>query len=119
MADEIVTIEITGNVAVVTLNIAEITIDISEKLPDDVTLLAREHPGLAVVLDVSALTFMGSLGVTTLIILHKRLCEAERPFLIVGLGGQPRREIELMRLTRVFELHPDVPSALEAIQDQR
>lgn len=119
MAHEIVTIEIVENVAVVTLNIADITIDISETLPNDVTLLAREHPGLSVVLDVSGLEFLGSPGVTTLIILHKRLCEAERRFLIVGLSGQPIRVIEVMRLTKVFELRPDVPSALEAIRDQR
>jgi len=115
MADEVITVEMSGNVAVVTLNIAEITFSLSEKLPADVTLLAGRHPALAVVLDLSALQFLGSLGLTTLVIIHKRLREAEGRFMVVGLGDQPMRVMELMRMTKIIELHPDVPSALEAL----
>ena len=117
MADETIAIEKSGNVAVVTLNIAEITFRISEKLQTDLTLLADRQPGLAVVLDLSALGFLGSLGLTTLVILHKRLREADGRLVVVGLSGQPVHVMELMRMTNVIELHPDVPSGLEAVRD--
>ena len=116
MADEIITVETTGNVAVVTLNIAEITFHVSEKLQADVTALATEHPAQAVVLDLSALKFLGSMGLTTLVVLLKRLREAEGRLLVAGLAGQRLRVMQLMRMTKVFELHPDVPSALQALQ---
>ena len=116
MADETITIETTGSVAVVTLNIAEITFNVSEKLQADVTALIGEQPGLAVVLDLSALKFLGSLGLTTLVVLLKRLREARGRFLVAGLAGQRLRVVELMRMTKVFDLHPDVPSAMAALQ---
>ncbi len=116
MANETITIETTGNVTVVTLSIAEITFNVSEQLQADITSLAGEQPGMAVVLDLSALKFLGSLGLTTLVVILKRLREAEGRFLIAGLAGQRLRVMELMRMTKVFELHPDVPSALQAVE---
>ena len=118
MADETIAVEITGNIAVVTLNISEITLELSEKLPADVTFLACNQPGLSVVLDMSAVTFLGSLGLTTLVILHKRLREAKRRFLVVGLAGQAMRVMEITHMTKVFDLHADLPSALAALQNQ-
>jgi len=118
MTDQIITIEMTGGIAVMTLNISEITLDLSETLTDDVTALADQYPGLIVVLDLAALKFLGSLALTTLIILQKRLRQTDGRLIIAGLAGQPMSVMKLMRITTIIEHHPDVPSALATIEPQ-
>ena len=116
MVDKIVTFEETGNVTIATLTFSEITHDVSEQLQTEVQAQLAGRTGVSLVLDLTALTFLGSVGLTTLVILLKRVREADGRMMIVGLTGPRLRVMELTRMTRIFELHPELPGALGALK---
>ena len=116
MAEKIVSFELKPNATIATLNFSEITHEVSETLQEEVTAAIAGREGTSLILDLTALTFLGSVGLTTLVILLKRLREAGGRFIIVGLLGQRLRVMELTRMTRIFELQPDCSHALAAVE---
>lgn len=116
MTDEIINIETRDDTIVVTLNFAEITHEVSEELQQMVAAASAGRVGMSLALDLTALTFLGSVGLTTLVILLKRLRESGGRMVVVGLAGQRMRVMVLTRMTRIFELQPDMPHALAALE---
>ena len=123
MTEDIITYETKGSTTIVTLSFSEITHELSEQIQEEVTArIAERAPGapggagMSLVVDLTALAFLGSVGLTTLVILLKRTREAGGRMMVVGLAGQGLRVMELTRLTRIFELHPDVSEALVALE---
>lgn len=116
MTDKIVTFEERGNVTIAALTFSEITHDVSEQLQAEVQAKLSGRTGVSLVLDLTALTFLGSVGLTALVILLKRVREANGRMMIVGLTGPRLRVMELTRMTRIFELHPDLAGALAALE---
>ena len=122
MTEDIITCETKGSTTVVTLSFSEITHELSERIQEEVTARIAERAGapggagMSLVVDLTALVFLGSVGLTTLVILLKRTREAGGRMMVVGLAGQGLRVMELTRLTRIFELHSDVSAALMALK---
>ena len=116
MIEDILTLETRGSALIATLSFSEITHVVHDELPRAITAAVGGRKGMTLVLDLTALTFLGSVGLTTLVILLKRLRELDGRMVVVGLAGQRLRVMELTRMTRIFELHPDMPSALAALE---
>ena len=76
--------------------------------------IARTPP--RVVVDLSGVTYMDSSGIATLVeALHAvRKDKGQGHLVLAGLTERVREVFELARLETVFELAPDVPSALVA-----
>ena len=78
---------------------------IAEALRDDAT---------ALVIDLSAVTFMSSGGLQVLVATHEKVGESAR-FAIVANGPATSRPIPLTGLDEIFELYPTMDDALTAV----
>jgi len=116
MAEQLVTFDVRPDATIATLNFSEITHEVSEALQREVTGAIAEKQGVSLILDLTRVTFLGSVGLTTLVILLKRLKEAGGRLIIAGLSGQRLRVMELTRMTRIFDLQPDLSHAMAALK---
>ena len=83
---------------------------------------AGEHAGVsggaegvgAVVVDLTALSFCDSSGISALLRLYRRLSARQQPLLLAAVPRPTLRLLTLTGLDRVFSIHPDVEAALGA-----
>jgi len=59
-----------------------------------------ERPSGDIVVDMTAVTFIDSSGVGALVFLYKRLVAQGRDMILVGLQGQPRDMLRLLRIDK-------------------
>jgi len=57
-----------------------------------------------IVLDMSAVDFMDSSGVGSIVFLHKRLVASKRTLFLSGLNGQPKKIIEFLRINKIIKV---------------
>lgn len=69
-----------------------------------------------VLFDLSELEQLDSAGVTTLIVVFKRVRSNKGDMRITGLNGQPREIFRLLRLDKVFDIFEDVDAAIESFR---
>lgn len=76
-------------------------------------------PGtVAVVLDLSMVTFCSSTGLSELVKIRTRAADAGVPLrLVLDDAGVLRRTLELIGMLELFTVHPDQTAALEADRD--
>ncbi len=67
-----------------------------------------------VLFDLSELDQLDSAGVTTLIVIFKRVRSNNGDMKITGLTGQPREIFRLLRLDKVFDIFEDSDAAIES-----
>jgi anti-sigma B factor antagonist len=65
-----------------------------------------------VLFDLSGLEQLDSAGVTTLIVIFKRVRSNKGDMKITGLSGQPREIFRLLRLDKVFDIHEEFEAAI-------
>ena len=75
-----------------------------------------EAGGAYVVVDMSAVSFCGSTGLTVLIVTHKRLAADGGWLRVAAPTQQVRKAIELTGLNDVVATYPDVASAMAAVE---
>ena len=68
------------------------------------------------VLDLSKITFLGSIGLTVLVVLLKRVKTAGGRLVIAGLTGQCRNVMSVTKLDRAFEFYVNPDEAVAALQ---
>ena len=109
--EETVAFEQVGNVAVIRVLPASITPEAGEAL-----LGYRGFPkGKDVILDLSNLLFLGSAGLSVMLICLKRVKERDGRLVIAGLDAECEEVVRVSGLAKILDLHPDVPSSLEAL----
>lgn len=64
-----------------------------------------------VVIDLSGVRYVDSSGLGTLVALWKRLGREDKKMLLARPTGEVRKLLELVRLTRVFEILPEEAEA--------
>ena len=65
-----------------------------------------------VVLDMSAVEFLSSAALNRLIMLNKKFKDVDGALRLSGLTSEIDKIFTITRLNTLFEVHPDVPSAL-------
>ena len=65
--------------------------------------LLTDHDG-DIILDLSAVDFMDSSGVGSIVFLHKRLVVNDRILFLSGLNGQPKKIIEFLRIDKIIKV---------------
>jgi len=93
----------------------EITYEVGETLQSKLRSGPEAKPP-AFVLDLSSLTFLGSIGLTVLVVFLKRVKTTGGHLVIAGLGGQCRNVMNVMNLDKAFDLFDDLDVAIAAIQ---
>lgn len=72
--------------------------------------------GLDVVVDLSGIDFVDSAGVGVLVSVFKRTRLRGRRAAFVGVQPGVRSVLAILRLDQIFELRPDAPTALRALE---
>ena len=67
------------------------------------------------VLDLSRLTFLGSIGLNLLVACLKRVQRNNGALALAGLNGHCQGVLKAVGLDRIFDIYPDVPKALDAL----
>lgn len=116
MSEQTISFEDVGDVTVAALRGCEITHQTGELLYARLRDLSDAGRPVKVVLDLSSLTFLGSVGLTVMVVFLKRVSSADGRFALAGLAGQCRNVMSVIRMDRVFDLYEDVPAALEALR---
>lgn len=76
---------------------------------------AFTHQPAALVVDLSAVGFLASVGLQTLVVTHESAGEATR-FAVVADGPATSRPIQLTGLDKVFALYPTLDEALAHVR---
>jgi anti-sigma B factor antagonist len=116
MAGESVSFQDMGDAIVATVLSSEITPEASDALQQKVREERDRQGAVRLVLDLSRITFIGSVSLGALVLLLKRVSEGDGRLALAGLNAPCRRVLQVVELTRIFDLHDDVPSALEAVR---
>ena len=85
----------------------------AEHLGRQIAKTLQERPG-RVVLDASQIPYLDSQGLEVLVDVTEQLIRSGAALRICGANDVVREVLELTELASLFELFPDVPSALEA-----
>ena len=116
MSEQTISFEDVDDVTVATLRGREITHEAGEMLYARLRHLTDTERPVKVALDVSGLTFLGSVGLTVMVLSLKRINATGGRFALVGLTGQCRRVMSVIRLDSIFDLYEDLPVALKAMK---
>lgn len=73
----------------------------------------RSQQASRVIVDLKSVKYIDSSGVASLIEALKASRETGRRLALVGLSPAAREVLELSRLLKLFEVHPDVEQALK------
>ncbi|ANZ43491.1 hypothetical protein BBK82_42455 [Lentzea guizhouensis] len=80
---------------------------------DEVRAQLEARPA-ALVLDLRAVTYFGSTGLTALVTGHRQAAQAETKLLVVADQRAVLRPLALTQVDRLVELHQDLPTAVAA-----
>jgi anti-anti-sigma factor len=73
-----------------------------------------EQGDTAIVIDLSALEYISSIGLSVLLSVAKRLKRVDGRVRLAAMNDRVRTVIEISGFTRIFDIHPTVESALAA-----
>ncbi len=80
---------------------------------DEVLTAVGDYP--RIVLDLSHLSFVASVFLGMLVVLHKRMTAAGRTLLLCGIQPEPAVVFKLTKLDTVFAIRDNVRRALESL----
>jgi anti-anti-sigma factor len=83
-----------------------------DKLFAEVSSAAAQHAGLPVVLDLTAVNYVPSMALGTLVMLMRQLKNSNQRFVLVGLQAEVRTVLAITRLDKLFEIQPNYDAAL-------
>jgi anti-sigma B factor antagonist len=116
MTDSVTSIEIVGDVHVVTLH-GEIDAFTAPSLRDDLRALVEDTGALTVLVDLAAVTFLDSSALGALVGVVRRLRERGGQLRIVQPHTAAARIFELTGLDAVLDLYEDRAAALSAASE--
>lgn len=100
-------IELSGRIA------ASESLDLTRRLEDHLA----NHPGRAIVLDLSRVDYMSSAGLGTVLWLGKRLRERKQGFAVFGLRERVAQVFKLSGVDRIVPVYPDLAAAEAAVEE--
>ena len=118
MADTLSVFENIQDVIVIRIPGQDLTHLTGESIHDQMPSDQNSAKPSKVVLDLSNLTFIGSIGLTVLVILLKRIKTAGGHLLISGLTGQCRNVMTVTRLDMAFEFCEDIDQGVAKLQSE-
>ena len=87
-----------------------------DQLQLEIAAAAAQQPTLPVVLDLSQVGFIPSLGLGTLVMLMRNLKKNGQRFLLVGVQPEVRTVFAITRLDKLFEMHANLEAALSHLR---
>jgi anti-anti-sigma factor len=87
-----------------------------DQMQAEVAAAATQHPNLPVVLDLTGVNYVPSMGLGTLVMLMRHLKSSNQRFILVGLQAEVRTVLAITRLDKLFEIHTNLDAALSNIR---
>jgi anti-sigma B factor antagonist len=82
----------------------------------EVLSAATQHATLPVLLDLTDVKYVPSMGLGTLVMVNRKLKDNGQRFALVGVQPEVRNVLSLTRLDQLFEMHPDRAAALAHVR---
>jgi|TARA_B100001964_G_scaffold228444_1_gene279585 anti-anti-sigma factor len=117
MADTPAVFENIQDVIVIRIMDKEISHHTGESLHTQTPNCKDPDKPLKIVLDLSNITFLGSIGLTVLVVFLKRITTAGGKLVVSGLTGQSRNVMSVTKLDKAFKFYDDIEQALASLQD--
>jgi anti-sigma B factor antagonist len=89
---------------------------IIEQMQEQVTAAAAQGPALPVILDMSQVEYVPSMGLGALVGLMRRLRQDGHRFLLAGLQPEIRKLFAITRLDKLFEFRSNIDDALSHLR---
>jgi anti-sigma B factor antagonist len=86
------------------------------QLQNDISTAAAQQPKLPVVLDLSQVSFIPSMGLGALVMLMRNLKKNNQRLLLVGVQSEIRKVFAITRLDKLFEMHTNFEAALSHLR---
>jgi anti-anti-sigma factor len=102
----------TGETTIATVHAPEMNSLIGDVLLTELDEVHRSGKSGRLVVDLSEVKFVGSLGLSSLLMVRRQAGACNCRFALVGLTGHSRSVLEVTGLQRLLNLHNDLPSAL-------
>jgi anti-sigma B factor antagonist len=115
---DIMTVDYVSGVCVVTITARELDSDTSEELSSKLLALLNEGKSNKYLLDFDSVRFMESSCFGALVTFVKWLSRFDGKIALANVSENVRFLFAVTKLDRVFPLHRDVPSALQALGAQ-
>lgn len=116
MTESSAVFECVKDVIVIRVQDHELSHHTGESIEAQMPVCQNGREPLKFVLDLSNITFMGSIGLTVLVVLLKRVKAAGGQLVIAGLTGRCRHVMSVTGLNRVFEFYTTTDKAVAALQ---
>lgn len=110
----VVDVELRESIAVVTVN-GEVDLATASALSDGIEQAMSKSPS-AVIVDLSGVSFLASVGMSVLITARRKVSNGAQ-LLVVADGPYTRRPMELVGLDATIPLFSDIASALASASD--
>ena len=79
-------------------------------------ILAEMQPGLPLLIDMSAVSFMSSAGLRVLLTTYRQALQAKNKVMLVGLSEEIKETMSATGFLSFFEIRPSVEDGLKALQ---
>lgn len=89
--------------------------DVLQELVPAITEAVDRNPK-AVILDITHVQFLPSLGIGTLVKLHSEMNKRHQKLLIAGVHENIRKVLAITRLDKVFDLNDSIDAAVAKVQ---
>jgi anti-anti-sigma factor len=87
------------------------------RMQSEVIEAADARSNAAVILDLTPVEYVPSLGLGALVSLHRQLRQKEHRLLLTGLHPDVRMTLAVTRLDKLFEIYPTFDDALNRIRE--
>jgi anti-sigma B factor antagonist len=87
-----------------------------EEMQRDVLAAAAQKPKLPVILDLTKVEFVPSMGLAALVSMMRSLKKDDHRFVLASVHPHVRNLLSVTRLDRLFEIHANLDAALKHIR---
>src|SRR5262249_33848409 len=87
-----------------------------DQLQREVLSAAAQQPTLPILLDLTKVKYVPSMGLGTLVMLNRKLKDKGQRFVLAGVHSDVRTVLAITRLDKLFEMHADRAAALDHLR---
>jgi anti-anti-sigma factor len=115
-SNSVVSIEPHDEVIHAVVNRSDLKDSALDQLQTEIAAAAAQQPSRAIVLDMTRVKYVPSMGLGTLVMLMRHLKTSNQRFVLVGLQSEVRTVLAITRLDKLFEIQPDFDAALNHLR---
>jgi anti-sigma B factor antagonist len=110
-------LESIGEVTLATVRLSELSTTVTDKLLLHLKHKIESGKAPRLVLDLSAVKFVDSVALGTLVVMLRRIKQAQGRLALAGMSGHVLNVMKVTGLEKVFQLYPTLGQALAAVKE--